>query len=195
MPFQIIHRLDRVASTLESSGNKAQAEKLDVVSNSLEAFLTQPLRTRRDYGESRNAALGEERELRVPLKSVPEDLHQRAEIHRISQGFLVKGDNKTDLRIRKDESLGPDGEVLETSYTMTAKHRPMFQEAETSISKEIFDNLWGSTKKRMVKNRYKVDGWDVDELTEGDSSGEVWAEYEYSEGTKSVEIPKGWELL
>lgn len=136
---------------------------------------------------AKSAAVEEEREIRVQLTELPEEVKSSPEtvVERIEQGFIAMAPGGTDVRIRKASIDGVE------SYTMTAKHRPLYQEAEMEISKEIFESLWPTVKKPMLKTRYKWQGWDVDAL----DSGEIWAEFELEEGQGQVKLPSAWQRL
>jgi hypothetical protein len=194
-----IKRLDKIADFLEGSGQKSIAEQLDLVTNGLEnQGLTQPLSTRRDYGSVKKADLGEEKEIRILLSNLPksvlsDDSTEKTSIH---QGFICVGEGGTDVRIRKEVSS--DGKE---TFTMTAKCRPENHEAETEISKEIFENLWPKAKGRVFKDRYRWNGFDIDDISEGENkgqaAGEVWAEYEYSGNPPKVSdiVGKDWKIV
>ena len=187
----LISKLDELAGSLESKGLRYLAKKVDSVTNGL----TQPLSSRRDYG-TKSAAVEEEREIRLRLGSLPESVIDSPECvsYLISQAFIAVGQDDTDVRIRKESKI-VDGVAYGTCYTMTAKNRPKYQEAETEITKEIFDGLWKNcTKKEMVKVRYKYRGWDIDEILEGDSKGQIWAEFEYDKNVRSIEVPSDWDV-
>jgi len=110
----------------------------------------------------------------------------------IEQAFIAKADG-TDVRVRKTTIMGEDGDP-ESSYTMTAKHRPMNQEAETEISPEIYEGLIPVFTSVMAKTRYKWKGWDVDDIHEGNDIGKIVAEYEYGEEDKTVAVPVTWKV-
>ena len=133
----------------------------------------------------KTAALAEEREARIQLKAVPEAVKASPDtvVERIEQGFIAKAGKEADVRIRKAVIDGSE------TYTMTAKHRPTYQEAETEISKEMFETLWSLVSEPMLKTRYKWQGWDID----ANDNGQVWAEYEMPEGQNKIQLPEGWE--
>lgn len=143
----------------------------------------------------KTAALATEKEIRVRLGSVPEEIIKDSSTvkTRITQGFIAKIDGGTDVRIRKTEQDGKDPE-----YTMTCKYRPLFQEAETEISQEMFDNLAPFAESMQVKDRYVWKGWDIDHVLENASRpqnvGEVWAEYELSENSGIPKIPECFKV-
>lgn len=129
---------------------------------------------------SKNSDLHEENEKRVELERLP-DNPGRGKF--ITQGFITKV-NGCDVRVRKLEL--PNGSV---TYTMTTKYRPENQESEVEISKEMFESLFPHTSSKQQKMRYNIDGWDVDQF----SDGHVVAEYEFGKKEDRIDIPKGWD--
>jgi hypothetical protein len=119
-------------------------------------------------------------ECHIELAELPSELKDGS---KISQGFIseVKKDGKPhcDVRIRNQEG----------KYTLTAKYRPENQEAEMTISKEIFDALWTTVTRKEIKTRYKTKGWEVDALDDG----RIFAEYEFDENEKKVSVPEHWK--
>jgi CYTH domain-containing protein len=128
----------------------------------------------------RLAQVHREVEAHVELEELPPEAKDGS---RILQGFIAevrKGDKPfCDVRIRNQ-----DGQC-----TLTAKFRPLHQEAEMKISKEMFDALWPDVEKVEKKTRYRIDGWDVDELDDG----RIFAEYEFKDGEKKIEVPEHWK--
>lgn len=137
-------------------------------------------------GNIRYAALSKEREVRMPLKSLPDSVKSGAEsIEHIEQGYLVEADGgDTIVRARMSQV----GEAPAT-YTMTAKNYPTYSEAETDINKEIFEGLADVLNKVEVKDRYHWNGWDIDVITEGNRAGQIVAEYELPENEVKVVVP------
>ena len=128
----------------------------------------------------RLAQVKREVEAHIELSELPPEAKDGS---RIRQGFIAevrKGDKPfCDVRIRDQEG----------QYTLTAKFRPLNQEAEMKISKEIFDALWPIVQKEEKKTRYVIDGWEVDELDDG----RIFAEYEFEDKEKKVKIPEHWK--
>lgn len=142
---------------------------------------------------SRLAALTTERELRVQLKKVPEEFLEASSTI-IEQGFILKDGDTADTRIRRRYVEGREDEA---EYTLTTKYRPLEQEAETVISKEMYESLSKSILEGsfMKKTRYCKDGWEIDDISEGPHKGEIWAEYEYESTSDLPKIPETWELV
>ena len=157
--------MESLADTLQTMGMPHMASSLDAVCSTLERF----------------ASVEFEGEVRLALKSVPGEVKADSDVEEISQGFIAKSGD-SDVRIRKTVVNSAEAE---TTYTLTAKHRPLSQESEMVISKEMFDALWAVTSSQMRKTRYKWNGWDIDEFPDG----KVVAEYEYEEGAKEVVVP------
>ncbi len=132
------------------------------------------------------AAVVQEKEIRIKLDNLPEELSGVEKVN-ISQGFISKTDN-ADVRIR----AWTKGEE-DTVYTLTAKYRPDFQEAEMEISKEMFEALAPVATSMQTKHRFQWNGWDIDEIIKDDNGkeGEIWAEYEL-QGDNLPEIPASW---
>ena len=154
--------LDKTAAKLQQAGLNRYAEKLDAISNTLEKL----------------SAVQEEKELRIPLEELPPEVEESSKSKVIEQGFISKVD-ACDVRIRS----------CEDKYTMTAKFRPLNQEAETEITKEMFDALWPATTDKMKKTRYDYKGWEIDVLEDG----RIIAEYEYTKET-TVDLPTTWKV-
>jgi hypothetical protein len=153
--------------------------------------------------QEKTADVQEEREVRIQLKELPLEISGSAEGEAVAifQGF-IKEVAGTDVRIRKEFETDPNNDPWEASpeskYTMTAKHRPLFQEAETEITPEIFNALFDSTEKSMRKIRYthpSYPGWKIDELYDPkkDVVTGVWAEYELSPEQEGIRLPSEWD--
>jgi hypothetical protein len=131
--------------------------------------------------------LRREEEKRVKLEGLPPECGG-ARLLEIRQGFireiLDEGKPHCDVRVRRAQEKGEAAK-----YTMTAKFRPLKQESETEISREMFSALWPKTEKKQEKRRYLLEcGWVVDEMADGS----VVAEFEYGKG-KSPEMPEGFK--
>lgn len=124
-----------------------------------------------------------EREKRVDLITLPNECGELKPL-KIKQGFLreVRKDNQPycDLRIR---------EVDGKKYSMTMKFRPDNQEAETAITKEMFQTMWPAARSKQEKERYIMDKWIVDRFKDG----RVVAEFEYTDGNTAAHLPKGFQ--
>jgi len=154
--------LDSIADKIQENGFEKYAERVDAVSNTLSVL----------------AAVEQEKELRLPLMELPPEVSKSGKGKKIIQGFIIEVPG-CDVRIRK----------VDEDYTMTAKYRPLSQEAETNITKEIFDALWPSISRKQSKTRYEYKGWEIDVM----DTGEVVAEFEYSK-EKTVDLPTHWKI-
>ena len=133
----------------------------------------------------KRAALAKEFEARYDLTEVPHSIRDSAQaIIEIKQGTVASSSDGTFMvRVRMSTEKGKDPE-----YTMTAKCYPTSDEAETEISKEIFEGFYPSLSRREVKTRYVWNGWDIDDIADGDRAGRKVAEFEH-DGNSKVEIP------
>lgn len=132
-------------------------------------------------GRITKAELEKEHERRWDLNSLPEGL---GEPSIIKQGMIAEGEDGY-ARIREQDG----------KYTMTAKHFPSHDEAETEISKEIFETLWPSVDKQQVKKRYTYHAgddhdWIIDELDDGS----IVAEVETSRKNGAVTVPEEFDV-
>lgn len=128
------------------------------------------------------AELEEEREVRLVLKEVPEEVKLKGEKENINQVKLwEKG--RDYIRVRQ---------TIPGSFWFTRKDLKKMTEDSIEIPEELFDKLYKlGTAAPQEKIRYKWNGWDVDELKDGS----VFAEYELPEGIKEVEIPSIFEVI
>ena len=80
----------------------------------------------------------------------------------------------------------------EPKYVLGVKHLFLQQEAETEISKEMFDAFYpNNIDKPQEKYRYTLkNGWEID-IVQG--TNEIYAEYEY-DGKEKVIVPKHWKV-
>lgn len=133
----------------------------------------------------RTAGLAKEYEARFDLTEVPDAVKDSASsVIDIRQGTVASSEDRTVMvRVRSSSERGKG-----TEYTMTAKCYPTSDEAETEISKDIFDGLYPSLSRKEVKTRYVWNGWDIDDISEGDRAGKVVAEFEH-DGSSEVEVP------
>lgn len=157
---KVLSSLDSIANKLQNLGHARFAEQIDVITNTL------------------IAAVQQEKELRVPLMELPQEVKDSGSGDQIQQGFISEAPN-CDVRIRKRGD----------KYTMTSKFRPLHQEAEMEISKEMFDALWPIVTRTQNKTRYDYNGWEVDVMEDGS----IVAEYEYDK-EKSVSLPTNWKI-
>lgn len=134
----------------------------------------------------------EEREARITLSELPEEVKGN-ESTLIKQGVLreVRDDNDKMIsyaRIRMKQEPGEDAK-----YSLGVKNFPLHQEAETEISKEMFDSFFpDNLLKPQVKHRYMTDsGWEIDEV---DTDGGIYAEFEHEKGDK-VKMPSHWKRI
>ena len=133
--------------------------------------------------------LSRESEKRVELEKLPPECGEAVRVLEIKQGFIreCREDNKPycDVRVRECREKNKAA-----AYTMTAKFRPLRQEAETKISKEIFSALWPKAFSKQEKRRYMLEGgWVVDEMR----GGRVVAEFEYGKGKTAAHMPTGFK--
>lgn len=127
------------------------------------------------------AELEKEHERRWDLNKLPEGLGEPSVI---KQGMLAEGEDGY-ARIREQDG----------KYTMTAKYFPNHDEAETEISKEIFETLWPVVTKGQTKKRYNwksKDGheWVIDEMEDG----KIVAEVETSRKNGKVVVPEEFDV-
>lgn len=129
----------------------------------------------------RTAELEKEHERRWDLNSLPEGLGEPSTIR---QGMMCEGEDGY-ARIREQDG----------KYTMTAKYFPSHDEAETEISKEIFETLWPHVEKKQTKKRYKYNAgddheWVIDQMDDGS----IVAEVETSRKNGKVEVPEEFDV-
>lgn len=134
----------------------------------------------------------DEIERRLTLSELPEEVYDVKPIL-ICQGIIreVRDNGKliTYARVRMKKEDGK-----EPVYSLGIKNFPLHQEAETEISKEMFDSFYPSNlDKPQEKNRYCLkNGWDVDVIKNSDEN-EIYAEYEHKKGDK-IHIPQHWKI-
>jgi len=137
--------------------------------------------------EALDGAIHIEREKRLTLSEAPEEI-KGIEPAIIKQGILretKKGDNVIAYaRIRMKQEPGED-----PKYSLGVKHFPRKEEAETEISKQMFDAFYpDNLSKPQSKKRYHLkSGWDIDVI----DGGGIVAEYEHEKGDK-IEVPDHW---
>lgn len=126
-----------------------------------------------------------ELEKRVTLHELPPEI-ENVKPTLIKQGILreVKlpnGKNETYARVRMKQE--PEKDPV---YSLGVKNLLLQQEAETEISKEMFDGFFPNNVLRpQTKNRYSLaNGWDVDVI---DGTNEIYAECECGEP-----MPRHW---
>ena len=129
----------------------------------------------------RRSELAKEHERRWDLKSLPKGIGKASTI---KQGMMCEGKDGY-ARIREQDG----------KYAMTAKHFPSHDEAETEISKEIFDTLWPKVKKSQTKKRYKFKSaddhdWIIDEMEDG----KIVAEVETGRKNSAVTVPEEFDV-
>lgn len=128
------------------------------------------------------ADLGKEYERRWELNSLPDNPGKAS---KIKQGMISEVEGKAYIRIREQDG----------KYTMTAKYFPQQQEAETEISKEIFETLWPTVTKPQVKTRYAFKSkddhdWVIDEMEDGS----IIAECETKRKNGKIEVPEEFDV-
>ena len=140
------------------------------------------------FAEALNGQVHEERERRVKLSEIPTET-EGVEPSIIKQGVLrevSKDDSvKAYARIRMKKDPGK-----EVKYSLGVKHFPLSQEAETEISKQMFDAFYpDNLDKPQEKKRYTLkNGWEIDVIDDGG----IVAEFEHAKGDK-VTVPKEWK--
>jgi CYTH domain-containing protein len=128
-----------------------------------------------------------EYEQRFKLKSIPKNVKNPAEI---KQGLLFDKSGFS-LRIREEQSKNKG-----TIYTLTCKFFKKSDEAETEITKEMFNKLWNETipSKRMEKTRYCFGSdWVIDDIRTPKSEKGVVAEIETAKNGQKIELPSEFE--
>ena len=138
--------------------------------------------------EALNGQVHEERERRVELSELPAEV-EGLKPTIIKQGVLREvgsGDNvKAYARVRMKKEPGED-----PVYSLGVKHFGRSEEAETEISKQMFEAFYpDNLDKPQSKKRYELkSGWEIDEIDDGT----IRAEFEYNKGDNIV-IPKEWK--
>lgn len=140
--------------------------------------------------ESLDGTVHEEREKRLDLSEVPEET-KGVKPAIIKQGVLreTKNDNGDVVayaRIRMKQEPGED-----PKYSLGVKHFRRKEEAETEISKQMFDSFYpDNLMKPQSKKRYHLkSGWDIDVI----DGGGIKAEFEHNKGDKVI-TPKEWKI-
>lgn len=140
--------------------------------------------------EALDGSVHEEREKRLDLSEVPPET-KGIKPAIIKQGVLreTKNDNGDVVayaRIRMKQEPGED-----PKYSLGVKHFRRKEEAETEISKQMFDAFYpDNLMKPQSKERFHLkNGWDID-VIEG---GGIKAEYEHGKGEK-IDVPKEWKI-
>lgn len=142
--------------------------------------------------EALNGQVHEERERRVKLAETPADI-EGVKPTIIKQGVLREvssGDSITSYaRVRMKQKPGE-----EPKYSLGVKHFGRKEEAETEISKAMFNSFYpDNLDKPQEKDRYELkSGWEIDVIKTGKNKGEVVAEFEHEKGDKVV-VPKEWK--
>lgn len=132
----------------------------------------------------------DEIEHRLTLSEIPEEV-KNVKPTLIRQGIIreVRKNGKmiTYARVRMKQE--PNKEPV---YSLGVKNFPLHQEAETQISKEMFESFYpNNLDKPQEKNRYVLDnGWEIDVVKD---SNEIYAEYEY-ENKNDIVIPSHWKV-
>jgi len=132
----------------------------------------------------------EEREQRLELSELPTECND-VKPTIIRQGKLKEIKDGNDvisyvrIRMKKEHDKEP-------VYSLGVKQFPLHQEAETEISKEMFDSFYpDNVDKPQEKLRYSLsNGWDVDDIKK---DGKIIAECEHAKSEK-VTIPKHWNV-
>ena len=138
--------------------------------------------------EALNGQVHEERERRILLSELPEEV-KGLKPTIIKQGVLResgKGDSITAYaRVRMKQEPGK-----EPKYSLGVKHFSRSEEAETEISKAMFNAFYpDNLDKPQSKKRYTLkSGWEIDDIDDGT----IRAEFEHEKGDKVV-IPKEWK--
>ena len=138
--------------------------------------------------EALNGKVHEERERRIDLAEAPAEIKGIEPII-IKQGILrevgTDGSVKAYARVRMKQDPGKD-----PVYSLGVKHFPRSEEAETEISKAMYDAFYpDNLDKPQSKKRYVLkSGWEIDVMDDGS----VRAEFEHKKGDKII-VPKKWK--
>lgn len=130
-----------------------------------------------------------EKEKRIVLGSIPEECKKVKPII-IKQGILREAKKDGDVisyaRVRMKKDPGKDPQ-----YSLGVKNFKLSQEAETEISKQMFDSFYPDFLDRpQEKKHYKLsNGWEVDIMED-----KIVAEYETKPG-ETPKIPEGWDVI
>jgi len=116
-----------------------------------------------------------EREVRIELESIPDQVRKEATKLNILQNILEKFPGGY-VRVRK-ETPG--------ICTMTRKNFENHIEDNIEISEDLFNKLLPLGTSKQDKTRLKWNGWDIDEL----DGGKIVAEYEMEDGQSQVTVP------
>lgn len=130
----------------------------------------------------RKSELAKEHERRWVLNSLPSGASKPSQI---KQGMIAEIDGEAYVRIREQDG----------KYSMTGKYFPLHHEAETDISKEMFEALWPTVKKPQVKTRYQYKStddheWVIDEMEDG----KIVAECETDRKNAKIEVPEEFDV-
>lgn len=132
--------------------------------------------------------LAKEYEQRWKLKKLPDGCKSPSEI---KQGKLFDKPG-FNMRIRQETTEGKD-----PVYSMTLKFYEKSDEAEVTITKEMFDKLWPETiaDQRMEKTRWRHGDWEIDEIrSPKERAGWIVAEIETAKKDKKIEPPAEWDV-
>jgi 2'-5' RNA ligase len=152
----------------------------DLTESFIDGFLKQ--------ADSMSGKVHREKEKRIILNSIPEECKGLKPII-IKQGILREAKNNGEvisyarIRMKKDPGKKPQ-------YSLGVKNFKLSQEAETEISKQMFDSFYPDFLDRpQEKERYKLpNGWEVDILED-----KIVAEYEQKKGERA-NIPESWDV-
>jgi len=144
------------------------------------------------FADDMSGEVHKEREKRVELSEAPPEIKD-VQPTIIKQGMLrevrddVKDKSIAYSRIRMKQEYGK-----EPAYSLGVKNLPLQQEAETEISKQMFDCFYpDNLDKPQEKKRYSLsNGWDVDIVDDGG----IYAEYEHGKD-EDVEVPSHWKVV
>lgn len=127
-------------------------------------------------------------EQRWKLRKVPEGAKNPSKIR---QGLLFEKPGFY-LRIREET---PEGG--ESKYTMTCKFFKTNDEAEVDITSEMFGKLWPETEKgkQMIKTRYRIGPWEIDDIESPPEKAGVVAELETDTKGEKVEPPENFDVV
>ena len=144
------------------------------------------------FADNMSGDVHKEREKRVELIELPKECDDVKPVT-IKQCKLkdVRNDNKSiayvRVRMKKEADKDPQ-------FSLGVKHLPLQQEAETEISKEMFDCFYKDADDAQEKLRYCLpNGWDIDKIFSEKYNGKIFAEYEHDKN-ENVKVPSHWKL-
>lgn len=132
------------------------------------------------FGAIKKARVEEEREVRVVLEDLPEEVERDAEEVLIEQAKLDEW-GEGYCRVRRETP----GKCWLTKKDFTTHEEDSFE-----ISEKLFEKIFKIGYSAQEKTRKRWKGWDIDILEDGT----VVAEYELPKGEDEVEVPKMFKV-